>query len=141
MLLSRPRSTRRYQVAVLGPDLHGVGIHSGHIDGGVTWRYIGRPVPDTGLLGNPPALTLLPDRRICLTYGYRSEPFGIRARISADEGVSWGEEIMLRGGAGNHDLGYPRTVLNGNGEIVTAYYYNDDAEGERYIAATIWTPS
>ena len=109
-------------------------------DGGATWRYANRPVPDTGKGGNPPTLTLLRDGRVCLTYGYRDPPYGMRARLSADAGATWEEEIVLRDGAGNHDLGYPRTVQRTDGTIVTVYYYNDRPNGERYIAATLWKP-
>jgi hypothetical protein len=109
-------------------------------DDGATWRYLNRPAPDTGSGGNPPAMILLQDGRVCLTYGVRAAPYGIRARLSADGGETWGNEIVLRDDGGNHDLGYPRTVQRSDGTIVTAYYYNDRPEGERYIAATLWVP-
>jgi hypothetical protein len=111
-------------------------------DNGATWQYLNRPAPETGSGngGNPPAMILLHDGRICLTYGVRTAPYGIRARISATEGKSWGNEITLRDDGGNPDLGYPRTVQRPDGTIVTAYYYNDRPDGERYIAATLWTP-
>ena len=109
-------------------------------DDGATWRYVNRPVADTGSGGNPPAMILLHDGRVCLTYGVRAAPYGIRARLSEDGGETWGDEIILRDDAGNHDLGYPRTVQRSDGTIVTAYYYNDDPEGERYIGATLWKP-
>lgn len=112
----------------------------GSEDMGRTWRLIGRPVPDTGQGGNPPALTRLRDGRLVITYGCRAAPFGIRARVSADGGITWGEEMILRSDAGNHDIGYPRTVERPDGSLVTVYYFNDCPEGERYIAATIWTP-
>jgi len=112
----------------------------GSPDLGQTWQFIGRPIPDTGQGGNPPALTRLRDGRLVLTYGYRAKPFGIRARISEDQGQTWGKEIVLRSDAGNHDLGYPRTAERADGRLVTVYYYNNHAEGERYIAATLWTP-
>jgi len=38
------------------------------------------------------------------------------------------------------DLGYPRTVQRPDGKLVTMYYFNDDPQRERYIAATIWDP-
>ena len=75
-----------------------------------------------------------------MTYGYRDAPYGIRAKLSIDEGVTWGEEIVLRDDGGNHDIGYPRTVQRPDGVMVTAYYYNDSPNGERYIAATLWEP-
>jgi hypothetical protein len=109
-------------------------------DGGATWDYLNRPAPDTGVGGNPPAMVRLRDGRLCLTYGYRDAPFKMCARLSEDNGVTWGKEIVLRGNAGNHDIGYPRTVQRADGRVVTAYYFNDHADGERYIAATIWEP-
>jgi hypothetical protein len=109
-------------------------------DDGATWRYLNRPAPDTGSGGNPPAMIRLHDGRVCLTYGVRAAPFGIRARISADGGESWGDEIVLRADGGNHDIGYPRAVQRADGTVVTAYYYNDHPDGERYIAATLWKP-
>jgi len=110
------------------------------LDGGLSWEYAGRPVRETGRGGNPPALTLLSDGRLCITYGYRNEPYGIRAVLSEDEGRSWSSPIVLRADGGNRDLGYPRTVERPDGKLVTCYYFNDHAEGERYIGATIWQP-
>lgn len=110
-------------------------------DNGKTWQYLNRPAPSTGgRQGNPPAMIMLKDGRLALTYGYRSEPFGIRARLSSDNGKTWGEEIILRDDAGCWDLGYPRTVQRPDGKIVTVYYFNDHKDRERYIAATIWDP-
>jgi hypothetical protein len=77
-------------------------------------------------------------------YGYRRPPFGIRARVSADRGATWGEEIVLRDDGGSGDLGYPRTHLRDDGALVTAYYFNLAGDpiqqngGVRHIAATIW---
>lgn len=106
---------------------------------GDSWQHLGVVVPDTGR-GNPPALIRLRDGRLVLTYGYRAEPFGIRARISEDEGKSWGDDIILRSDGGNWDLGYTRTVERPDGKLVTVYYYNDHPDEERYIGATIWDP-
>jgi hypothetical protein len=117
--------------------LHWIDLYASD-DDGATWRYLNRPVPDTGSGGNPPAMIRLHDGRVCLTYGVRAAPYGIRARLSADGGETWGDEIVLRDDGGNHDLGYPRTVQRSDGTIVTAYYTNDRPDGERYIAATLW---
>ena len=109
-------------------------------DNGQSWQKIGQPVADTGRGGNPPTLTKLQDGRLCLVYGYRAEPYGMRARLSADDGYTWGNDIILRADGGNHDIGYPRTVQRPDGAVVTVYYYNDAPAGERYIAATLWRP-
>jgi hypothetical protein len=109
-------------------------------DDGETWQYLDRPVPDTGHGGNPPSMIQLRDGRLCLTYGHRDAPYGIRAKLSADRGLTWDPEIPLRLDGGNHDLGYPRTVQREDGAIVTVYYFNDDPDSERYIATTLWQP-
>jgi hypothetical protein len=106
-------------------------------DDAKTWAYVGRPAPDTE---NPPSLLRLRDGRLALTYGRRSAPFGIRARISSDDGKTWGEEIVLRNDGGSWDLGYTRSVQRPDGKIVTVHYFNDSPEHERQIAATIWDP-
>ena len=108
-------------------------------DGGATWSPAGKPAPDTGG-GNPPSMIRLRDGRLAITYGYRAKPFGIRARLSSDEGGTWGQEIILRADGGGRDLGYPRSVQRLDGKIVTVYYFNDSTDSERYIGATIWDP-
>lgn len=108
------------------------------LDDGESWHFVGQPVVATG--GNPPCLTRLADGRVVLTYGYRLQPYGVRAKISEDGGQSWGEEIILREDGGNWDLGYARTVQRRDGRLVTVYYFNQSAATERYIAATIWDP-
>ncbi|MGH9341088.1 MAG: sialidase family protein [Acidobacteriota bacterium] len=107
-------------------------------DNASSWSYE-QEVSRTGR-GNPPALIRLRDGRLVLSYGYRAEPYGIRARISSDQGRTWEKEIILREDGGNWDLGYPRTVERPDGKLVTVYYFNDHADRERYIAATIWDP-
>jgi len=108
-------------------------------DAGHSWQFVSQPAEHTGFNGNPPALIQLRDGRLCLTYGYRDRPYGIRAVLSADEGATWGDPIVLRADGGDPDLGYPRTVQRADGRIVTVYYFNDSQYGDRYIAATIWT--
>jgi hypothetical protein len=108
-------------------------------DNGADWTHVVRAVPDTGR-GNPPSLVKLRDGRLVVTFGYRAAPFGIRARVSRDEGRSWSDDIILRSDAVDWDLGYTRSVQRPDGRIVTVYYYNDAKSTERYIAATIWTP-
>jgi hypothetical protein len=105
-----------------------------------SWHCLAERIAATGSGGSPPTLTQLADGRICLTYGYRDAPQGLRARLSADGGQSWQEEIALRIDGGCRDLGYPRTALLPDGSLLSAYYYNDAPDGERYIAATCWKP-
>jgi hypothetical protein len=107
-------------------------------DNGETWHFLNQAAVQTG--GNPPSMLRLPDGRLVLTFGYRLKPPGIRARISRDNGLSWEKDIVLREDGGCFDLGYTRTLRRADGKLVTAYYYNDAEDKERYIAATIWDP-
>lgn len=107
---------------------------------GAMWTGLSRPVADTGRGGNPPMLIRLQDGRLCLTYGVRRQPYGMRSVLSNDGGRTWGEEIVLTDDAGSHDLGYPRSVQRADGAVVTVYYTTDRLGGEGYLAATIWTP-
>jgi len=122
--------------------------HSGWIelfrsdDDGLNWRSLGRPVANTGVhSGNPPYLLRLQDGRLAITYGFRSEPYGIRTVVSGDEGRTWSEPIILRQDGGTWDLGYTRSAVRPDGKVVTIYYFNDRKDAERFIGATIWDPA
>ena len=107
-------------------------------DLGKTWTRLGDATPNIG--GNPPALVLLKDGRLCLTYGVRRKPCGVRARISSDEGRTWGPEIILRDDGLTGDLGYPRSIVRPDGNVLTAYYFNGPRDEDRAIEATLWRP-
>jgi hypothetical protein len=110
-------------------------------DNTATWQFAGKPVPNTGdHNGNPPCLVRLRDGRLVITYGFRSAPYGIRARISSDNAKTWSDEIPLRIDGGTWDLGYTRTVQRPDGKLLTVYYFNTAKDRERFIGATIWDP-
>jgi hypothetical protein len=112
------------------------------LDNGQTWELASTPVG--GEAGTaPPALSRLADGRLVLSYGYRKPingPTSIRARISDNDGATWGEELILRSGGGDEDIGYTRQVVRPDGKLVAIYYWQEDEKAERDIAATIWTP-
>ena len=109
-------------------------------DDGANWEYLGKAVEDAGV-GNPPSMIQLQDGRLCLVYGYRAEPYSIRARLSTDSGRTWSEDIVLRDDGASRDIGYVRSVQRPDGKVVSVYYFTDEASGpERYIGATIWSP-
>ncbi len=110
------------------------------LDNGKSWQFLSK-VADTDMHkrnGNPPSLVRLSDGRICVTYGYRAVPYGIRARISSDNGRTWSAEIHLRDDGRTWDIGYTRSVQRSDGKIVTIYYYTTKSHIEQHIAATIW---
>ena len=109
-------------------------------DSGESWEFLSK-VADTGrgkYNGNPPSMVRLTDGRICVTYGYRATPYGMRAKLSEDNGKTWGDEIILRQDARTWDFGYSRTTQRPDGKIVTVYYYTTEENPEQHIAATIW---
>ncbi len=108
-------------------------------DGGKTWTLLAPPVNDLGG-GNPPSLIKLNDGRLCLTYAVRAEPYRICAQLSADNGKTWSDQIVLRADGGGRDIGYVRSTQRPDGKVVTVYYFQDQLKPERYIATTIWTP-
>jgi len=107
-------------------------------DQGKSWSKVSDVTGNIG--GNPPATVLLPDGRLCVTYGYRKKPTGIRARLSSDEGKTWTPEIILRDDGFDGDLGYPRTLVRPDGRVLTVYYFNGPRGEDRAIEGTFWTP-
>lgn len=87
-------------------------------DGGRSWST---PHP-IGVWGLPSHLMRLQDGRLLMSYGHRRQPFGVQARLSADQGRSWSEPIVLSSDGVGSDLGYPSTVQLPSGELLTLWY-------------------
>jgi BNR repeat-like domain len=109
-------------------------------DDGLTWAPLDDPASDLGS-GNPAALVTLHDGRLCLMYGVRHNTSRMCARLSADNGRSWTEELVLRDDGVGGDMGYPRAVVRPDGHVVVVYYFTGPEHPERYIASTIWDPA
>jgi hypothetical protein len=86
-------------------------------DKGRTWS---EPIRIT--YGFPSFLSALPDGRLLMSYGYRREPYGIRARVSDDSGKTWGDEMVISDEAKFSDMGYPSTVKLPDGRLFTIWY-------------------
>jgi hypothetical protein len=86
-------------------------------DNGRAWS-VPRPI---GVWGLPSHLLRLSDGRLLMTYGYRRAPMGNLARVSADQGRTWSEPIVISDD-GHGDLGYPSTVELADGELLTLWY-------------------
>lgn len=105
-------------------------------DGGRTWS----DTKDSGLwcgASSPPDLKLLADGRLLLTRGYRRGPFGVRCHVSADEGDTWAQEVVLRDDGPDRDVGYPSTVQFSDGQLLTVYYWHGE-DGIRHLQRTSW---
>lgn len=117
-------------------------------DNGKTWNVINERLMEMPTLNSsPPALNRLPSGRLVCSWGWRlpddgSGPTAIQARISEDNGQTWGRTLTLRQDGFDYDIGYNRQVVRPDGKIVTVYYYRTKKDGQSpsYIAATIWTP-
>ena len=88
--------------------------------------------------GSPPHLMQLESGRVICSYGYRSEPFGQRARYSDDDGNTWSEEIILRDDGPSSDLGYPSTVELSDGSLLTVYYQRKVKDENAGVYYTKW---
>lgn len=109
---------------------HGVVVRSA--DRGRSWE----PWQDMGVIGHPYHALRLADGRILLVYGYRHEPYGIRARLLDPECRDFsGPELVLRDDGGSGDLGYPWSCQLADGRVLVTYYFNC-GEGTRHIAGT-----
>lgn len=104
-------------------------------DGG---RTFSTPQP-TGWDGYPAHIFVHSSGAVVLTYSRRLAPEGIRARVSRDNGYTFGEEIVLRDDGLDWDLGYPSTAENGKGQLVTVYYMKEqEGTDENRIQFTLW---
>lgn len=125
-----------------GFDDHGVVVRSR--DRGKTWE----PWQDSGIIGHPYHALKLPDNRIFLAYGYRHEPYGVRARLLDPECQRFdAEELIIRDDGVSYDIGYPWCCLTADGKVLVVYYLNmnrdivgidrtpDDGQGSCHIAA------
>ncbi|MEZ6045861.1 MAG: sialidase family protein [Planctomycetaceae bacterium] len=107
-------------------------------DKGVSWYQLKDETIENS--GNPATLTRLDDNRLAMVYGYRRAPYGIRAKISTDNGQTWNKELILRADSASWDIGYPRTILRPDGKLVSIYYYHTEGQAFRFIGCTIWDP-
>ncbi|MFZ4262041.1 sialidase family protein [Sphingobacterium sp. HJSM2_6] len=103
-------------------------------DGGKTFTW-----KTMGFYGHPLAAVRLPDQRVLLTYGYRQNPCGIRARILNAECTDFAsaEEIILRDDNGpGTDVGYSWPVVIDKNRALVVYYMTKP-DGMRVIAGTL----
>ena len=103
-------------------------------DGGRTWST----PEDMDIHGSPPHLMRHSSGALVLTYGWRHAPYGQRARISRDEGQTFGPEIVLRDDGPDGDLGYPCSLELEDGSIFTVYYQKQPGDALTSILWTRW---
>ncbi len=100
-------------------------------DDGYTWTL---PKKLEGTVGTPPHLVQLSNGVVVLSYGYRLNPTGARARLSYDGGKTWGDVITISTCANPNDwdLGYATTAELEDGSLITTYYQK--AEDDKFCS-------
>ncbi len=102
-------------------------------DQGKTWQI---PQRREEVIGHPTHPLKLTDQRIFISYGYRHQPFGIRARLMDENGENFiGDEIIIRDDGACGDLGYPWAVQISSQQVLVVYYFTSE-DGIRHIAGT-----
>ena len=105
-------------------------------DGGRTWS----PLERTNVDGFPPHVLRLGDGRLVLTYASRTVGRrGVYAVLSADDGKTWdvGNEFRLVSTEAE-DIGYPSTVENQDGTLMTVCYGKPPDGGMTTVIGTKW---
>ena len=106
-------------------------------DNGVTWQ---EPEPVTEKSEINGHLMRLKDGRLLLSYGVRVDGRrGVCAKLSDDDGRTWGSPMRLAHTVDKGDCGYPSSVQLASGAVVTAWYSNMTPEYKGYhMVVTVW---
>lgn len=111
-------------------------LKSTSIDGGKTWTE----AEQSNLDGFPPHVLRLRDGRLLCSYASRTAGrCGIYAALSYDDGKTWdaAHEVRLWTND-NNDLGYPSTVENADGSLLTVYYAHFEKGKPAALIGTKW---
>jgi hypothetical protein len=103
-------------------------------DGGETWSEW----EASGIWGHPFTTAETPGGNVLVAWGHRRPEYGIRCKIvdAEFETLETADEVALRTDGENMDIGYPWAERIMDGEMLVAYYFNDD-NGTRYLAGNI----
>ncbi|MCF8381329.1 MAG: glycoside hydrolase [Bacteroidales bacterium] len=112
-------------------------------DSGKNWQFQSQVAFTGPGNGNPPAMALCSDGRLCVIYGERKNGT-IQALYSSDDGMNWTDPVIVMDGFWSedmeyNDLGYPRLLQRSDGKLVAIYYYSTKKH-LHHIRASIWEP-
>jgi len=106
-------------------------------DEGKTWS---KPEMILDRLGGAPAhLCYHSSGALISVYGYREQPYGIKAMISMDDGATWDVDHVLFETDISDDIGYPATVELKDGSLLTVFYSRIKEEGPAVIMQQKWS--
>lgn len=103
-------------------------------DGGLTWTS----PHSIGVWGLPSFLSKLGDGRLLMTYGHRRKPLGIQARVSEDDGKTWGNPLAIWSEGISGDLGYPSTVELPGGDLLSVWYERMPSSDKAVLRQARW---
>ena len=93
-----------------------------------------------GAKGTPAHICQHSSGVLVMVYGHRTNPYGLVARLSYDNGETWTEVIRLAEQGTSWDLGYPSTIERKDGTLLTVWYACQDVShrntGIHYV---IWS--
>jgi len=137
ILLENGRILTHIRVQTSGDDPVFTTYQSESDDYGKTWST---PTPILERTGGAPAHLIRHSSGMLISvYGYRNEPYGIRAMFSTDNGKTWdtGNDIYINGIS--PDLGYPATVELKDGTLLTVFYAHPTDREPAVIMQQRWT--
>ncbi|MCL2201951.1 MAG: glycoside hydrolase [Oscillospiraceae bacterium] len=87
---------------------------------------------------NPFHALRLKSGKVLVSYGYRREPYGIRAKLCDGElsDLETADEIIVRADAPNGDLGYTGAMELSDGSALVVYYISNQ-DGQRIIEGAV----
>ncbi len=108
-------------------------------DGGTTWT----PPRLTAMYGNWPQLMAATGSTLVCTYAHHGAPFGPRASVSTDGGVTWDtdHELVLRADSPSAQPGSPCSARLANGRMLTFYsqpWYESLRPSAAFLSVTLW---
>jgi len=108
-------------------------VRAHSVDSGFTWSL----PQDTGLGGDFPSLTTLPDGRLLLTYAQRhSDGSAVLVHLSEDGGVTWTPARAVRE-SGASLFYYPSSLVLADGALLTVCMTSQPG-GVRVVEAVRW---
>ena len=105
-------------------------------DNGRTWTEPERILPPFG--GAPSFMLEHSSGKLICVYGYRGEPYGIRAMFSMDGGITWDKDYVIYQTLSSSDIGYPSIIELEDKSILMVFYTKDEDSGQTIIMQQKW---
>ena len=105
-------------------------------DNGKTWTKPERILEPQG--GAPSFMLEHSSGVLVAVYGYRENPYGIRAMFSADGGATWDKDNAVIETPTSADIGYPSIIELDDKSILMVFYAKDEQTNQTVIMQNRW---